>query len=106
MQMLFALVFGFLIKRPAISVILYLAYTVFLENIIWLILVAIFKSNYPRLFFTQAADELTTVALNKKFPMYAPFDPLQIEAPLIACVIYAALILFFLYRYINRTILK
>jgi ABC-2 type transport system permease protein len=107
MQMLFALVFAFLIKRPAISVILYLAYTVFLENIIWLILTAIFKTNYPRLMFIQAADELTTVALNQKFPkMYAPFEALPFEAPMIACVIYAALIIFFLYRFINRTILK
>jgi ABC-2 type transport system permease protein len=106
MQMLFALLFGFFIKRPALSVILYLGYTVFIENVLWLIMVAIFKNNYPRLLFTQAADELTTITLSENKILYAPFDPPAQEAPWIACVIYAAMIMFFLYRYINRTILK
>jgi len=106
MQMLFALVFAFLLKRPALSVILYLGYTVFVENILVIILVAIFKTTYVKLFFTQAADELTTVALTKKYPVNGSMDALPAEAPWIACVLYAALILFFLYRYINRTILK
>lgn len=106
MQMLFALVFAFIIKRPAISVILYLGYTVFVENILVMILTAIFKSTYAKLWFTQAADELTTVAITKKYPVDGTMTSLPAEAPWIACVIYAALILFFLYRYINRTILK
>jgi ABC-2 type transport system permease protein len=107
MQMLFALVFAFIIKRPAIAVILYLGYTVFVENILVLILVAIFKSSYPRLWFTQSADELTTVALTKEIPMDgSAFPYITPESAWIACVIYAGLILFFLYRYINRTILK
>jgi ABC-2 type transport system permease protein len=104
MQMLFALLFGFFIKRPALSVILYLGYTVFIENILIVIMVAITKTIYPKLLFTQAADELTpfplkTVKIDGDMTMPA-------EAPWIACVIYAGLILFFLYRYINRTILK
>ncbi len=106
MQMLFALVFGFFIKRPALSVILYLGYTVFIENIAVGILVAIFKSTYPKLLFTQAADELTTVAITRNFKIDGEMAPLPMEAPWIACVVYAGLILFFLYRYINKTILK
>lgn len=106
MQMLFALIFAFMVKRPALSVILYLGYTVFVENIIVLILTTIFRSTYPKLFFTQAADELTTVAITKKYPVDGTMSSLPVEAPWIACVIYAGLILFLLYRYINRTILK
>jgi hypothetical protein len=106
MQMMFALLFGFFIKRPALSVILYLGYTVFIENILVGILTAIFKSSYPKLLFTQAADELTTVAITRNLQFEGDIKPLPMEAPWIACVIYGALILFFLYRYINRTILK
>lgn len=106
MQMMFALVFGFLLKRPALSVILYLGYTVFIENIVVLILTSIFNSTYPKLLFTQAADELTTVAITKQFKMDGTMTSLPPEAPWIACVIYLGLIVFFLYRYINRTILK
>lgn len=104
MQMLFALVFGFFIKRPALSVILYLGYTVFVENILVAIMVGITKSVYPKLFFTQAADELTPFPL-KSINLDGDLA-MSPEAPWIACVIYAAAILFFLYRYINRTILK
>jgi ABC-2 type transport system permease protein len=107
MQMMFALLFGFFVKRPALSVILYLGYTVFIENLLVLILVAIFKTSYVKLFFTQTADELTTVAITKQFAVEgAGVTPLAPEAPWIACVIYAGLIVFLLYRYINRTILK
>ncbi len=102
MQMLFALLFGFFIKRPALSVILYLGYTVFIENILVGILGFIFKTPYVKLFFTQAADELTPFPL-ESIKLDGPMAP---EAPWIACIIYAGLILFLLYRYINRTILK
>ena len=104
MQMMFALLFGFFIKRPALSVILYLGYTVFVENILVGVLVLITKSLYPKLLFTQAADELTPFPL-KSVKIDGDLS-LPAEAPWIACVIYAGLILFFLYRYINRTILK
>jgi ABC-2 type transport system permease protein len=104
MQMMFALVFGFFIKRPALSVILYLGYTVFIENVLVGILVLITKSLYPKLLFTQAADELTPFPL-KSVKIDGGLS-MPAEAPWIACVIYAGLILFFLYRYINRTILK
>jgi ABC-2 type transport system permease protein len=105
MQMLFALLFAFFIKRPALSVILYLGYTVFIENIIvHLIFRGLFRFEYGRLFMTQTADELTISPLKVLAPEAT--DTLPIEAPWIACTIYAGLILFFLYRYINRTILK
>ena len=105
MQMLFALLFAFFLKRPALSVILYLGYTVFVENILVLILTGITKSLYPKLFFTQAADELTIFPLSDKINIDGGLS-LPSEAPWIACVIYAASILFVLYRYINKTILK
>jgi ABC-2 type transport system permease protein len=105
MQMTFALLFAFFIKRPALSVILYLGYTIFVENLlVHLIMRGVFRFEYGRLFLTQAADELTKTPLTILAPDAK--DPLPIEAPWIACVIYAGLILFFLYRYINRTILK
>ena len=106
MQMLFALVFAFFIKRPALSVILYLGYTVFIENILVLILGAITRSNYSKLLFTQAADELTIFPLTQNIKLDGGMAAMPTEAPWIACVIYGAVILFFLYRYINRTILK
>jgi len=105
MQMLFALVFAFWIKRPAVAVIIYLGYTIFVENVfVHLILRAVAKFEYGRLFFTQAADELTSnplVVMNPDKP-----DTIDATAPWIACVVYGAGILFFLYRYINRIILK
>lgn len=104
MQMLFSLVFAFLIKRPAFSVIIYLIYTTFVENIVWILISSLTKSSYPKLMFTQAADQLTIFPL-KTIKLDSTPD-LPTEAVWIACVIYAAAILFFLYRYINRTILK
>jgi ABC-2 type transport system permease protein len=103
-QMLFALLFAFFIKRPALSVILYLGYTIFIENIVVAVLVLITKSVYPKLLLTQAADELTPFPI-KSIKLDGPLT-MAPEAPWIACVIYAGLILFVLYRYINRTVLK
>lgn len=105
MQMMFALVFAFLIKRPAFSMILYLIYTVFIENIVVQILVPVTGSAYPKLLFTQSADELIKFPLSRTIPIDGGLR-LPTEAVWIACVIYAALILFFLYRKINRMILK
>lgn len=104
MQMLFALVFAFLIKRPAFSVIVYLIYTTFLENIICLIFSSLTKSSFPKLLFTQAADELTIFPLKTiKLDNNAT---LSTETIWITCLVYAIAILFFLYRYINKTQLK
>jgi len=105
MQLLFAMLFGFFIKRPAFAVIIYLGYTIFIENVIvYFIFRGLLGFQYGRLFLTQAADELTVSPER----IIAPdnVDSLHTAAPWIACTIYAALILFVLYRYINKTILK
>ena len=105
MQMLFALLFAFLIKRPALSVILYLIYTVFIENVLVSIIVYGFKFKYGQLLLTQAPDELTINPLTKNMKAETSIF-IEQDAVWIACVIYAAAILFFLYRYINKTQLK
>lgn len=104
-QMLFALVFAFMIKRPAISVILYLIYTIFIENVLVGILAGLARFKYAKLLFTQAADELTINPFTKNIVKETEMllDP---SAVWIACVLYAAVILFALYQYINRTVLK
>ncbi len=104
MQMLFALVFAFTIKRPAFSVILYLAYTVLIENaIVHLLFRAALKLEHGRLFLTQAVDELTVSPLDL---LSGEKDAVTPATFWITCGVYATAILVFLYKYINRTQLK
>lgn len=103
MQLLFALVFAFLIKRPALSVIIYLGYTVFIENII--VGLSAFNENlkFIRYLFTQAADELTINTFGQKSGIVTNMD---LPTTIVVCSVYAALILVGLFAYIKRTALK
>lgn len=105
MQMLFALVFAFLVKRPAFAMILYLIYTVFIENVLVQILVVATNTYYPKLILTQAADELIKFPLSRSIPIDGGLS-LPSTAVWIACLVYIVVILIFLYRKINRMILK